>query len=382
MLALAAATIATPARGTTITFPVGTPIATDYVGFLSQTVERDGFTFRRLYGGLWINTFSSGGLHPGGLGVGVLYEGATLPLGMGGVGSLPFSLEAVTILETDSPSGLMLTVVGHQPGAATSFEVELPFDLDTTTYDSFDLLAADARFALVDSATFEVKTEIISPGEEAYIVDAVVATIDTASTPTPTTTPTAIATETATPNATATPADPVCAATPESCRTPVVSGKALLFLKDATGDETDQLAWTWLKGAATSLADFGDPTASDGYALCLYDGTGLVGTASVPAGGSCDGKPCWTARPTSFSYANRSLVPDGLQKILLKPGLVDGQAKIVVRGRGARLAMPSLATLASPITVQLKNPTHCWSATYAFPPAIKHDAVIFKDRAE
>jgi len=44
--------------------------------------------------------------------------------------------------------------------------------------------------------------------------------------------------------------------------------------------------------------------------------------------------------------------------------------------------MPSLTALSSPVTVQLRNATTCWGAQYSFPPAIRSDAEMFKDRAD
>lgn len=185
------------------------------------------------------------------------------------------------------------------------------------------------------------------------------------------------------PQPTATPlATPVCGATPEVCRTPEIPAKAQITLKDAADDAKDQLVWKWAKGAATTLADFGDPTRGDGYELCLYDGGGLVASSTAPAAGLCEGRACWSARGTGFGYKDRLRTPDGLQQITLKAG-VDGRASIQVKGQGAALGMPNLTTLASPLTVQLKTTTGaCWAARYTFPPAQKQTPTLFRDRAD
>ena len=46
------------------------------------------------------------------------------------------------------------------------------------------------------------------------------------------------------------------------------------------------------------------------------------------------------------------------------------------------LPMPALGALASPVTVQIKRSGggFCFGATYTFPPAVKNDAVYFKDK--
>jgi hypothetical protein len=160
-----------------------------------------------------------------------------------------------------------------------------------------------------------------------------------------------------------------------------VHAKAIVNFKDKVPDEKDLFTWKWLYGAATSQSEFGDPTTDEFYELCIYDGTGLVMSATAPPGGLCNGKPCWTEKLFSFKYSNKTLTPDGLLLIFLKEGAA-GSAKISVKGKGLRLDMPDLATLVSPMTVQLKNSNTCWGAVYSFPPAVKNDAANFKDRAD
>jgi 6-phosphogluconolactonase (cycloisomerase 2 family) len=175
------------------------------------------------------------------------------------------------------------------------------------------------------------------------------------------------------------------AAPPLGCRTPAVGQKALLLLKDQDPDDKDQLVWKWIKGEATTKPDFGDPDGSDEYGLCLYDAAGFAASWIAPAGGICaDGKQCWAEKPTSFKYKDKDLTPNGLSQILLKEGLENGKAKIIVKGKGGMLDMPELSTLASPLTVRLKNraTATCWEATYSFPPALAADSERFKDKAD
>jgi predicted AlkP superfamily pyrophosphatase or phosphodiesterase len=185
--------------------------------------------------------------------------------------------------------------------------------------------------------------------------------------PTPTATPTATVTATATaPTPTATPVVPACGATlAAACRTPAVPGKARLILKDKVPDSRDRLIWKWVKGGATTLADLGDPTTATGYRLCLYDGTGAqIMGAAAPAGGACRGKPCWKATKRGFRYADRDLTPDGLLKLMLKSGDA-GKSKLIVKGKGEPLVLPSLPIQSLPVTVQLvREGGTCWQATF------------------
>ena len=72
------------------------------------------------------------------------------------------------------------------------------------------------------------------------------------------------------------------------------------------------------KGAATSAADFGDPTVSTRYDLCVYDDSGsgpeLRANATVLPG---DG---WKAKRSGFKFKRKDLLPDGIRSLSLKAG--------------------------------------------------------------
>jgi cysteine-rich repeat protein len=175
-----------------------------------------------------------------------------------------------------------------------------------------------------------------------------------------------------------------CAVAPAGgCIVPAVPQKATLLLKKKTLSSGDQITWKWLKGPVTPKADFGAPTTTTGYLLCVYDGAGLVLDANAPAGGMCAGKACWSERSTSFKYSDKELTPDGLQQILLKQGLLVGKASITVKGKGGLLLMPNPGGLVSPITVQLRRSgaSTCWEAVFSAP-FTKQDATQLKDRAD
>jgi glucose/arabinose dehydrogenase len=204
--------------------------------------------------------------------------------------------------------------------------------------------------------------------------------------PTPTVTPTGSSTPTSTPTpvntatATATetpPAPPTCAPGPEVCRTPVVGGKAFVYLKDDADDTKDLLKWKWIKGASTDKAEFGNPVTTHAYELCIYAGGSLVSSATAPAG------VAWSDKSTGFKFRDPTGSSGGLQKILLKAG-PDEKAKIILRAKGLNLAMPNLGSLASALTVQLRRAgsSVCWGATYTFPPALKNTSELFKDKAD
>jgi hypothetical protein len=167
-----------------------------------------------------------------------------------------------------------------------------------------------------------------------------------------------------------------CAPQPQTtCR---AAEKGLLLLKNSDDDSRDKLLWTWIKGASTTGAEFGDPTTSADYALCLYNGTPgiLLGALEVAASGSA-----W--RPlgaVGYTYFEPSGAAGGVQKVKLK-GSAANRSKVLLKGRGVNL--PDLldgGALTTPVTVQLVNESNglCWSSSYGQPS--DNDASLFESK--
>jgi hypothetical protein len=160
--------------------------------------------------------------------------------------------------------------------------------------------------------------------------------------------------------------------------------RASLSLRNDANPARDQLSSKWKGAAAVAREDFGDPTTTDAYALCVIDRTGGVATArlaaTVPAGGVCGAKPCWKSTSTSFVYADAAAAQAGIRKIQLKAGAA-GRAKATVKGKGASLAMPALP-LATPVTVRLvrTGTPACWEAAFGAPS--RNDAGAFKAKSD
>jgi hypothetical protein len=64
-----------------------------------------------------------------------------------------------------------------------------------------------------------------------------------------------------------------------------------------------KLTWKWTKGAATSNGDFGLPTGTTAYTLCLFAGTtnALIGGADIP----CRWTPLRTTSRCKLERAQR-----------------------------------------------------------------------------
>jgi hypothetical protein len=129
-----------------------------------------------------------------------------------------------------------------------------------------------------------------------------------------------------------------------------------------------RLRWSW-EGAIATSADFGRPTGTTGFELCLYDTLAGVPTLAfaevVPPAGVCNGRPCWTATRRGFAFRDRDPTPEGLSRLSLRAGR-GGRGRIVAEGRGAALALPALPLAVDPrTTMQLRSSAGaCWESTY------------------
>jgi len=151
-----------------------------------------------------------------------------------------------------------------------------------------------------------------------------------------------------------------CGAAPVNGCQPAASEKGRLQIKNG------KLKWKWTSSGTVALADFGSPTTTTDYVLCLYDMSGEKLSARAPADGMCGTKPCWKpAGSSGFKYADKDGTPDGVTKETLKAGAAE-HGKIQVKGAGPNLQLPTLP-LATPVRVQLRQSSSstCWEATYS-----------------
>jgi predicted dienelactone hydrolase len=178
-----------------------------------------------------------------------------------------------------------------------------------------------------------------------------------------------------------------CVARPATgCRRPTASGKSTLRISNAVEDRHDRVVWRWNEGEMTTMADYGDPTSTLDYALCVYDqGSGgaprLVMRNHIPAGGVCNGQPCWKARsPAQLEYRSHFSTRAGVKWATLVAG-VDGEARIMVRGKGPNLHLAPLPPLTPKVTVQLQGESGlCWEAEYSAP--VRNDGISLNARSD
>jgi len=152
-----------------------------------------------------------------------------------------------------------------------------------------------------------------------------------------------------------------CTAPPlVGCVQPSIAGKSSLSIKNVAGDAGDALQWKWQRGPSAAP---GDPIATDDYTFCLYDESGLVFQARMPAGGLCRNGGCWDVGPGGVKYKDPDRTPEGIGGLAIAT-TGSGQGKVSLKGRGPNLQPPT-TPLALPIRAQLQGEHGvCWETTF------------------
>jgi len=186
----------------------------------------------------------------------------------------------------------------------------------------------------------------------------------------------------------------ICSAAPKTgCgQSPHVG---LNVMRNPVRAANDRLSWRWLIGEATSLGDYGDPTADTDYALCIYDGdTTLQTETAAPAPGtdslvvSIDapaGAGWVTGKRDSGFFYSSSGTPDGLRSLVLLTG-DEGLATVTLSGRGgAELGLDAVdAVDPDRVISQVQNSDGgCWGAAVTVdlrnPPPFTVDGIASGD---
>ncbi len=175
-----------------------------------------------------------------------------------------------------------------------------------------------------------------------------------------------------------------CAPTPqEGCHATTRPLKSKLNLRNGVRPDRQKLVWKWFRGEATTVAEYGNPTTTTDYAVCMYDGSDAVVYQSVvPAGATCrGGKPCWKqVGDRGFAFRDGQAHWDGITKIRLTRG-EEGHARIIIKGSGANLNLNALP-LGLPTAVQLQASNgQCWEAFFSVDGARRNNETRFGGRS-
>jgi len=166
-----------------------------------------------------------------------------------------------------------------------------------------------------------------------------------------------------------------------SCHQPILPHNAKLHIKDKSPDSRDRIVWKWLRGEATTFAEYGDPLTDTDYTLCIFDLSGVQPSvalrAVIPAAVQCGPESCWrVVGDHRYKYRNGEATPEGLSKLLLNDG-EDEKAKIILKGHGELLDVPTLP-LNLPALLQLRASNgQCWEGLYTEEGKIQNNAELF-----
>jgi hypothetical protein len=162
---------------------------------------------------------------------------------------------------------------------------------------------------------------------------------------------------------------------PAGCFEPAAPGMSSIALKtDATSGT--RLNWKWAAGTAVAPAEFGDPTTSTSYALCVYAGSAQLGMGSVLRQEASAGTP-WKAIGTGgFSLLNTSSSIGRRSTSVLNVRLAPNSRRAPVRWKSrvpantdpnfGGLLLPPPYTGALRVLLRAFN-GNCWDATYSAP---------------
>jgi cysteine-rich repeat protein len=176
------------------------------------------------------------------------------------------------------------------------------------------------------------------------------------------------------------PASGECVAPSGLACAPATSGKSSILLRDGPNPRADRLVWRWHGLDRIDKSELGTPGKGTGFLLCVFDQSGDVKLSAQTGGNPCSGRACWRELPTGYRYLDPDGTPDGLLKLQARAG-APGEARLVVKGRGADLDMPPLG-FSTPVTVQLRRSdgAGCWEAVYSTPTS--SDPLQFKAKSD
>jgi hypothetical protein len=172
----------------------------------------------------------------------------------------------------------------------------------------------------------------------------------------------------------------LCPAEPSLvCFEAVGDGASRLRLSRRGQDhQRDRLRWG-IRGLDSAVADFGDPTATTDYQLCLY--TENAGPAELATDPSAPAGPNWRSTGGGFRFrVSGNERADGLRRVRLHANN-GARGAVAVSGQGSALDLPDLPIPSdTDLHVQLHSSDgECWSASFTGEPrrntSRRYDAV-------
>ncbi len=217
-------------------------------------------------------------------------------------------------------------------------------------------------------------TQTLTPTPTHSLTSTPTATLTETPTETPTITPTK------TPTITPTPTPAIASCPPAPSGTCATSLKAQLQLKLNASDTKDKLKWRFSGGPLLTQSDFGNPTTTASYALCIYDDGALA--ASLQVGPS---STLWVpVGSKGYKYTDPTGTSAGITKMKLLGGAA-GKSKLQMKGKGANLPMPTPVSgarffaQAIAVTAQLHDVNgDCYETAFIDADTTKNDGSQYK----
>jgi hypothetical protein len=156
----------------------------------------------------------------------------------------------------------------------------------------------------------------------------------------------------------------------------------MVILKDNADDGKDRFLWKFGRGPALGQGDFGDPTGTTSYALCVYDDGALVMEVQVAPSGSL-----WSAVSSKgWQYKDETGGQGGVTKGKLLGGGA-GKSKVQVKGKGGNVPLPAPVSgtqfLAATTSVQAQlhgSNGACYETAFTPAEVIRNDGRQFKSK--
>jgi hypothetical protein len=139
--------------------------------------------------------------------------------------------------------------------------------------------------------------------------------------------------------------------------------------KDADGPgKGDKIGWKWKAEPTTVLADFGDPTSTTDYALCIYDEAPptLIAGFEIPAASPCGDDACWRAvADKGFKFSDPAATFGGASRVIVRAEPTPGRARITLKGKGANLLFATLPPVPNVVVQLIRDDSAiCWETVH------------------
>jgi hypothetical protein len=148
----------------------------------------------------------------------------------------------------------------------------------------------------------------------------------------------------------------------------------------APGLRGDHVHFRWSRGPAVAVSDFGNPTTTTHYALCVYNEASGVPSSPYRGepGGTRGRTSCWRQVPNGWSFnSSTPTTPNDLTHVVLQAGGAR-KATLAATADRADLALVPFPLRAAPAVVaQLRTTTGHAGARPSRPAFKRNDATGF-----